>query len=623
MSVTGFSRTGLARQNARQSWLVHHEPLQDGEDVGDLFKGEDALGAGAQLAGSLGAAQQQDAEDGGLGAGEVERFLDGVFVFWYAGGVAGLPGESSAGKRVQRSAHSVFVERHDRLAVVFLVAGVDECVEREGIVFRRGGFFFHERAEDAGGSRSERRECHWPIVSDCAGCRGALAVQDADERFKAVWIELVWDVLAHDVEDAGGVEGFAVRTFFRERAVDVGDGEDAGVERKLGGDEAVGVSAAVEFFMVLSGDASDVLEAVDAAEDLFGETGMTFDDGELLGGEFAGLVEDGVGDAELAEIVEQSGAVDALDARGSEAEFACDGDGGVGDADGVSEGEGGFGIDDLGEGLADGVDAGVGERAFGGRFAILDGLVEGVDGGDAGKVAGAMKQVGDAHQFRIEPSTAACVHLADGLIESHAGTGLRGEDVEMLSESEDARGDGNGFAAESLGIAAAVPVLVEEVDGVGGGGGETDASGDGGSAVTAQLDHGAVVGVLVKGETKDARDALCGGSAGQGAMPESGDGGEGGPRPVEEFDVALHEAVVAADEQAHARGVAAAADVFQQRGVVEMGLLGGSERQLVGDAQGVEADALGVAGDGAFGEVKGVRERGEKLAAGNAGTWQR
>ena len=47
-------------------------------------------------------------------------------------------------------ADGVFVEIHDGFAVGFLVAGVEEGVEGERIVFGSGDFFFDEGAEDAG-----------------------------------------------------------------------------------------------------------------------------------------------------------------------------------------------------------------------------------------------------------------------------------------------------------------------------------------------------------------------------------------------------------------------------------------------------------------------------------------
>jgi hypothetical protein len=50
---------------------------------------------------------------------------------------------------MQGLADGGFVEIHDRIAIRFLVAGIDERVQGERIVFGSGDFFFDEGAEDA------------------------------------------------------------------------------------------------------------------------------------------------------------------------------------------------------------------------------------------------------------------------------------------------------------------------------------------------------------------------------------------------------------------------------------------------------------------------------------------
>ena len=52
-------------------------------------------------------------------------------------------------QRMQGPADGRFVQVHDGIAIRFLVAGVDEGVQRKRIVFGRGDFFFDERAQDA------------------------------------------------------------------------------------------------------------------------------------------------------------------------------------------------------------------------------------------------------------------------------------------------------------------------------------------------------------------------------------------------------------------------------------------------------------------------------------------
>ena len=52
-------------------------------------------------------------------------------------------------KRGESVANRGFVERHHRVAIVFLIAGVDQRVERERVVVGRGDVFFDQGAEYA------------------------------------------------------------------------------------------------------------------------------------------------------------------------------------------------------------------------------------------------------------------------------------------------------------------------------------------------------------------------------------------------------------------------------------------------------------------------------------------
>src|SRR5438876_5931008 len=104
-----------------------------------------AFGAGAQLAGSLRSTQQQDAENSGLMTIEIEGFLEPVLVL----GDAAVRGTHRADQglsveRMQSLADGSFVEIHHRIAIRFLVAGIDESIERERVVFGSGDLFFDE-----------------------------------------------------------------------------------------------------------------------------------------------------------------------------------------------------------------------------------------------------------------------------------------------------------------------------------------------------------------------------------------------------------------------------------------------------------------------------------------------
>ncbi len=127
---------------------------------------------------------------------------------------------------------------------------------------------------------------------------------------------------------------------------------------------------------------------------------------------------------------------------------------------------------------------------------------------------------------------------------------------------------------EPGGIAASVPMFIEVPDGDGGFSAEAQLLHDRGSAVAAEIDEFAIVFVLVRRELDEASALLQERSAGQHLLPKQLDGGKFGPeraRPIGKLCACLDRAVVSADDLAHARRVAAAAYVFQQAGVVEVG----------------------------------------------------
>jgi len=109
-----------------------------------------AVGSSAEFARRLRATEKQDAKDGDFVAVEIETFLEAVFVL----GNAAVRSADGADQRLavegmESLADGGFVESHYRIAIRFLVAGVDEGVQRERVVFGSGDFFFDEGAEDA------------------------------------------------------------------------------------------------------------------------------------------------------------------------------------------------------------------------------------------------------------------------------------------------------------------------------------------------------------------------------------------------------------------------------------------------------------------------------------------
>ena len=108
------------------------------------------LGASAEFAGRLRAAEEEDAKNGDFVAVEIESFVEAMLVFGDAAVAAGGAGEELLAERAEGVADGVFIEGEDGFAIGFLVAGVEEGVEGERVVFRSGDFFFDEGAEDAG-----------------------------------------------------------------------------------------------------------------------------------------------------------------------------------------------------------------------------------------------------------------------------------------------------------------------------------------------------------------------------------------------------------------------------------------------------------------------------------------
>ena len=144
MTVSGPVFSGEVSSDGRPGG----EAVEGGVDGGEVVEGVHAVGAAAEFAGGLGAAQEEEAEEGGLVAAEVEDGADAVLVLGDAG-VADGGDEGEVFEGVKGLADVLFGEIEDGIAAGALVAGVEEGVEREGIVLGGGDLFFDEGAEDA------------------------------------------------------------------------------------------------------------------------------------------------------------------------------------------------------------------------------------------------------------------------------------------------------------------------------------------------------------------------------------------------------------------------------------------------------------------------------------------
>lgn len=131
------------------------QAVQGGLDGGEVIEGEEAVGAGAEFAWSLRAAEEEEAEQGGLIAAEVEDGAGTVLVLGDACVVHGGD-ERESFEHVEGGADVAFGEVEDGIAAGALVAGVDEGVEREGVLLGRGDLLLDEGAEDAEADGIER-----------------------------------------------------------------------------------------------------------------------------------------------------------------------------------------------------------------------------------------------------------------------------------------------------------------------------------------------------------------------------------------------------------------------------------------------------------------------------------
>ncbi len=151
VSVAGLLGAGLAGQDGDERRRALGKLLKTSEDVGDFAKGVKTLSAAAQFSRGLRAAEEENADEGEFSAGEVVGLAEPVLILRDAAvGAASATGKTDVFKAAQGEVNFFFVEIHDGLAVRALVAGVDQGIEREGVVVGGGGFFFEEGAKDAG-----------------------------------------------------------------------------------------------------------------------------------------------------------------------------------------------------------------------------------------------------------------------------------------------------------------------------------------------------------------------------------------------------------------------------------------------------------------------------------------
>ena len=102
------------------------------------------------------------------------------------------------------------------------------------------------------------------------------------------------------------------------------DGGDAQSEGHLVTAEAIGIAGSIEFFVVVTDDGRDALGDHEAAAELIAEGGVLFEEFELFLSELAGLVKNGVGDFDAADVLKEHAEAEFFEGVVGHPEFAAE-----------------------------------------------------------------------------------------------------------------------------------------------------------------------------------------------------------------------------------------------------------------------------------------------------------
>src|SRR5579859_4632886 len=111
MRESGFLRARLARKLHDERRIPAHQKIERGLHGAEVVKVVHAIGARTEFAGSLRSTKQEDAEESGFAAIEIEGLLKRVGVFGDAAvSSIGRAGEAFLLERAKRGADGVFIE---------------------------------------------------------------------------------------------------------------------------------------------------------------------------------------------------------------------------------------------------------------------------------------------------------------------------------------------------------------------------------------------------------------------------------------------------------------------------------------------------------------------------------
>ena len=147
--VAGFFGAGFTRQN------FDHRRFPAGKEIQGRVHGLKILErihtfrARAQFAGSLRSTEKQNAQHRDFMAVKIVELIEPVLILGDARIAPCGTRQRLIGERAKSVANSILFKGHDRFAIRFLIAGVQERIKREWIVFGSGDFFFDQRSKNA------------------------------------------------------------------------------------------------------------------------------------------------------------------------------------------------------------------------------------------------------------------------------------------------------------------------------------------------------------------------------------------------------------------------------------------------------------------------------------------
>ncbi|MOA03465.1 hypothetical protein D3C78_1229740 [compost metagenome] len=186
------------------------------------------------------------------------------------------------------------------------------------------------------------------------------------------------------------------------------------------------------------------------------------------------------------------------------------------------------------------------------------------------------------------------------------------EHVQHLRQQRNARGQRNGLALQAQRPAGAIPVFVQRLDAGGHAAVETQLARDVGTAMAAGADQ--LVGhfLAVAQHVEDGLRALAP-AAGVGAGVAEHEAQHLRQAGADQLEILFELAVIGEIQLADARRVAAAAQVFQQDGVVQIPQLRRRQPQRLADVHADPAATDAVAFRLALGDIQRVAERADEF----------